>query len=114
MLVAVASIWVMCMVVRHGLVVMGMHMRLGSINPQLMFMHVVPVVVLCVHVHVRGRVAVRGVLVQVAVVFGQVQPHTPAHQRANQPLLPADRFSKKHHRHHGTYKRRCRKISTRA
>ena len=105
MLVSVVSIGVMRMIVRHGFVMMGMHMRPGHINPQFMFMHVMPVVVL--GVYVRVRVAVRGVLVQVAVVFTQVQPYTASHQRAGQAQLPADRFSKKHHRDHSPYKRRC-------
>jgi hypothetical protein len=70
---AVVGVWVMGMVVTQSLVVVRMGMWFGAVFLRRMRMHVVPVVV--VRMHVWVRMAVRGVLVRVRVVFRQMQPH---------------------------------------
>lgn len=106
---AVVGIGVMGVFMGESLVVVRVRMWLGGVFAQGMLVHVVPIMVVCVHM--RVRMAVRGVLVQVCMVFCQMQPHAQPHQGTCSHELPRYRFCKSQYRHDCAHKRRRRKIS---
>lgn len=88
------------MVVGQRLVAMRMVMRLGSILPQSMGMHMMGVM------YMPMCVGVLAVLMAVCMVFCQMQPHAQCHQCTGGQELPGDGFRKNKQGHDSTHKRR--------
>ena len=70
--------------VAHGFMVVGVAVRFEGVNAFVMFVQMVYVVM----VGVQVGMAVRGMCMQVRVVFRQVQPHACAHQQAGCQHVP--------------------------